>query len=140
MIYNLIREIEYAFRVLKTDLDLRLVYHKTDDASMAHLHLGLLAYWLVSTIRYQLKLQRINHGWSEIVRIMSTQKTVTTMVENSKGDLIQIRQSSEPTEDIQLICTKLKYRQIPMPRKKSVWYTDEIFKNQKSDCQFVMDG
>ncbi|EKD89331.1 MAG: Transposase, IS4 family protein [uncultured bacterium] len=140
MIYNLIREIEYTFRVLKTDLDLRPVYHKTDDASMAHLHLGLLAYWLVSTIRYQLKLQGINHGWSEIVRIMSTQKTVTTMVENSKGDLIQIRQCSEPTEDVQLICTKLKYRQIPMPRKKSVWHTDETFKNQKSDCQFVMDG
>ena len=137
---NLIREIEYTFRVLKTDLDLRPVYHKTDDASMAHLHLGLLAYWLVSTIRYQLKLQGINHGWSEIVRIMSTQKMVTTTVENSKGDLIQIRQCSEPTEDVQLICSKLKYHKIPLPRKKSVWHTGEILKNQKSDCQLVMDG
>ena len=54
-IYNAIREIEYTFRVLKTDLDLRPIYHKTDAASMAHLHLGLLAYWLVATIRYQLK-------------------------------------------------------------------------------------
>lgn len=52
-IYNIIREIEYCFRVLKTDLDLRPIFHKTDDASMAHLNLGLLAYWLVSTIRYQ---------------------------------------------------------------------------------------
>jgi hypothetical protein len=140
MIYNLIREIEYTFRVLKTDLDLRPVYHKTDEASMAHLHLGLLAYWLVSTIRYQLKLQGINHGWSEIVRIMNTQKMVTTTVENTKGDTIQIRQCSEPTQEVQLICNKLKYRQIPMPRKKSVWHTGETFKNQKSDYQFVMDG
>ena len=44
-IYNIIREIEYAFRVLKTDLDLRTIYHKTDKASMAHLNLGLLSYW-----------------------------------------------------------------------------------------------
>jgi transposase len=44
-IYNTIREIEATFRVLKTDLDLRPVYHKTDGAAMAHLHLGLLAYW-----------------------------------------------------------------------------------------------
>jgi Mn-dependent DtxR family transcriptional regulator len=29
-IYNIIREIEYTFRVLKTDLDLRPIYHKTD--------------------------------------------------------------------------------------------------------------
>ena len=54
-IYNTIREIEATFRTLKTDLDLRPVFHKTDEASMAHLHLGLLAYWVVNTIRYQLK-------------------------------------------------------------------------------------
>jgi len=36
-------------------LDLRPIYHKNDDATIAHIHLGLLAYWLVNTIRYQLK-------------------------------------------------------------------------------------
>ena len=77
-IYNVIREIEYTFRVLKTDLDLRPIYHKTDEATMAHLNLGLLAYWLVATIRYQLKQQGYNHQWNEIVRIMNTQKLVTT--------------------------------------------------------------
>src|SRR5450759_5773037 len=95
MIYNAIREIESTFRVLKTDLDLRPIFHKTDDASMAHLHLGLLAYWLVSTIRYQLKQQGIHHDWSEIVRIMNTQKSVTTTIENHKNETIQIRQCSQ---------------------------------------------
>jgi len=140
MIYNLIREIEYTFRVLKTDLDLRPVYHKTDEASMAHLHLGLMAYWLVSTIRYQLKLQGINHGWSEIVRIMNTQKMVTTTVENSKCEIIQIRQCSEPTEDVRQICQKLKYHEIPFPRKKYVWHTGDIFINENPQHQIVMDG
>jgi hypothetical protein len=55
MIYNTIRKIESTFRVLKTDLDLRPIYHKKDASTMAHLHLGLLAYWLVNTIRHQLK-------------------------------------------------------------------------------------
>jgi transposase len=73
-IYNIIREIEYTFRVLKTDLDLRPIYHKTDSAAMAHLHLGMLAYWLVATIRYQLKQQGINSDWREIVQTMNTQK------------------------------------------------------------------
>jgi len=54
-IYNVIREIEATFRTLKTDLDLRPIFHKKDESSMAHLHLGLLAYWVVNTIRYQLK-------------------------------------------------------------------------------------
>jgi hypothetical protein len=107
---------------------------------MAYLHLGLLAYWLVSTIRYQLKLQGIHHDWSEIVRIMNTQKSVTTTVENQKGDIIQIRQCSEPTEHVKRICDKLKYVSIPMSRKKSVWHTGENFKNPKSDYQYVTDG
>jgi hypothetical protein len=82
----------------------------------------------------------LNQSWREIVRIKNTQKMVTTTIENTKGDTIQIRQSSEPSEDVRIICTKLKYRQIPMPRKKYVWHSDENLKNQKSDCQLVMDG
>jgi hypothetical protein len=139
-IYNAIREIENTFRVLKTDLDLRPIYHKTDDASMAHLHLGLLAYWIVSTIRYQLKLKGVHHSWSEIVRIMNTQKSVTTTVENKKNQTIQIRQCSEPTEQVEEIYRKLKYTSTPFPRKKSVWHTGDVFKNEKIDCQLVMDG
>jgi hypothetical protein len=59
-------------RVPKTDLDLLPIYLKTDDASMAHLHLGILAYWLVATIRYQLKQQGVYADWKEIVRTMNT--------------------------------------------------------------------
>ena len=140
LIYNVLREIEYTFRVLKTDLDLRPIYHKTDSASMAHLQLGLLAYWIVSTVRYQLKLHKINHSWSEIVRIMNAQKRVTTTVENIKGETILIRQCSEPSGQVKEICSKLKYNPIPLGRKKSVWHTGEIRKIEKTANQFVMDG
>lgn len=54
-IYNFIREIESTFRCLKADLDLRPIYHKNDNATIAHLHLGILTFWLLNTIRYQLK-------------------------------------------------------------------------------------
>lgn len=138
-IYNAIREIEYTFRVLKTDLDLRPIFHKTDEASMAHLHLGLLAYWLVSTIRYQLKLKGYKHDWCEIVRTMNTQKMVTTTVENEKGDIIQIRQCSIPTDKVKQIYEKLKYKQIPIKRKKSVWHTDEDLKNKNPHYQYFND-
>ena len=60
--YNTIREIESSFRCLKTDLDLRPIYHQNDDATMAHLHLGILSYWLVNTVRFQLKTKKINHS------------------------------------------------------------------------------
>jgi len=129
-IYNVIREIEYTFRVLKTDLDLRPIYHKTDEASMAHLNLGLLAYWLVATIRHQLKQGGINSDWREIVRKMNTQKCVTTSVENINQQIISIRQCTEPSKDAKEIYDKLKYKYQPFTRKKSVVPPAEFFKNE----------
>jgi transposase len=131
-IYNIIREIEYTFRVLKTDLDLRPIYHKTDEASMAHLHLGILAYWLVATIRFQLKQKGYNHDWSEIVRIMNTQKCVTTTVENIQGQIVSVRQCTEPTLKAKHIYNLMNYKTVPFYRKKSVVIPVEIFKNDTS--------
>ena len=131
-IYNVIREIESTFRILKTDLNLRPIYHKTDDASVAHLHLGLLAYWLVSTIRYQLKQKGYNSDWREIVRTMSTQKCVTTSFTDINNQVISVRKCTEPTIEVKKIYKMLNFKYAPFYRKKSVVLPDEIFKNDTS--------
>ena len=128
-IYNVIREIEYTFRVLKTDLDLRPIYHKTDGAAIAHLHLGILAYWLVATIRHQLKQKGYKHDWKEIVRTMNTQKCVTTILDNIKGEKISVRQCTEPTQKAKAIYELMNYKTVPFYRKKSVVLPAENFKN-----------
>ena len=111
--YNLIREIECTNRQLKTDLNLRPIYHQKDGASDAHLFLGLLAYWIVNTIRHKLK----GHGetcyWTEIVRRMSTQKAVTTEATNALGEKVQMRLCSEPTKVAGDIYDRLKYKKMP---------------------------
>ncbi len=117
MIYNTIREIESTFRILKTDLDLRPIYHKNDNATMAHLHLGLLAYWLVNTIRHQLKQSGINDDWKEIKRKASTQKSVLTTAQNSYDKIIQIKRCTEPSEALRHIHNALK-QQNPKPFKQ----------------------
>jgi hypothetical protein len=111
MIYNTIREIESTFRVLKTDLDLRPIYHKNDASSMAHLHLGLLAYWLVNTIRHQLKKSGIHDDWKEIKRKASTQKSVLTTAQNSYDTIIQIKRCTEPSDDLRKIHSALQNQQ-----------------------------
>jgi hypothetical protein len=131
-IYNIIREIEYTFRVLKTDLDLRPIYHKTDDAAMAHLHLGILAYWLVATIRHQLKQKGLRYEWREIVRIMNTQKCVTTTIKNIKEEIISIRQCTEPTQQVKKVYNLMNYKYVPFYRKKSVVLPAEILKIDSS--------
>jgi hypothetical protein len=134
-IYNIIREIEATFRVLKTDIDLRPIYHKTDEASMAHLHLGLLAYWVVNTVRHQLKQKGFNHQWKEIVRIMDTQKMVTTTMVDQYDQTIVVRQCSEPNEKVSEIYRLLKYKEKPFSRKKFVVPQTEIKKNEPQNLQ-----
>ena len=119
-IYNCIREIESTFRTLKTDLDLRPIYHKTDDASQAHLHLGLLAYWVVNTTRYQLKERGITSDWRELLRVMNTQKCVTTTMTNDKGQHLSVRCCSKPETKATLIYDSLKLKHAPFIRRKSV--------------------
>ncbi len=139
-IYNIIREVEATFRTLKTDLDLRPIYHKKDDASMAHLHLGLLAYWVVNTIRYQLKQKGIKNEWRDIVRIMNTQKIVTTTMENEYDQQIIIRQCSEPNDDVTKIYTALQYKSKPFARKKSVVPLYEFKKPQPPEKPNFFSG
>lgn len=109
--YNTIREIEASFRCLKSDLDLRPIYHKNDDATMAHLHLGLLAYWLVNTIRFQLKKKKIKDSWTEIVRIANTQKVITTTAQKANGQWVSKRTCSVPEPKLVAIYEALNYRQ-----------------------------
>jgi len=140
MIYNTIREIESAFRTLKTDLDLRPIYHKNDDATMAHLHLGLLAYWLVNTVRYQLKNNGINSCWSEIIRIGNTQKVITTQGTNTYGKTMVVRKCSEPNQNLKQIYDILKTLHKPFRKRKSVVHKTTVFKNNTQQNQLVMSG
>jgi transposase len=129
-IYNTIREIESSFRTLKTDLDLRPVYHKSDAGTMAHLHLGLLAYWIVNTVRCKLKAHGINSNWQEIVRIGNTQKIITTHGTNAAGVMIGVRKCSEPNEELKNIQSILLIKPQPFTKRKSVVHKLELKKNK----------
>lgn len=124
--YNLIREIECTNRQLKTDLNLRPIYHQQDDNCDAHLYFGLLAYWIVNTVRYQLKEKGENMYWTEIVRIMKTQKAVTTEATNGLGEHVEYRICTEPTIKAKEIYDKLRYRQKPFRRKLKICSTPNL--------------
>ena len=126
--YNLIREIECTNRQLKTDLNLRPIYHQTDGNSDAHIFRGLLSYWIVNTIRLQLERKGENCYWTEIVRRMSTQKLVTTKAVNPFDELVETRICSLPTEAAADIYNKLGYRHYPF-RKMKICTTQTVLMN-----------
>ena len=116
-IYNTIREIEAVFRTLKTDLKMRPVFHKTDENSIAHLNLAVLAYQMVHTIRYQLKAKGINHDWTHIVRIMNTQKAATVTLKDKNDQKIFIRKCTTPEPKAAEIYNALGYKHYPFFKK-----------------------
>jgi hypothetical protein len=115
-------------------LDVRPIYHKSDAGTMAHLHLGLLAYWIVNTIRYKLKAHGINSNWQEIVRIGNTQKIITTHGINTSGVVIGVRKCSDPSEELNRIQSILLIKSKPFT-KKSVVHKLELKKNNMQYSQ-----
>jgi len=119
-IYNTLTEIEATFRVLKTDLSLRPVFHKYDENVEAHLFLGLLAYQLVAAIRFQLKGKGIKEDWRNIVRTMNTQKEVTSTMKTKNNTMLRIKKCSTPTVGAKEIYDALNQKHQPYFMKKSV--------------------
>ena len=112
-------------RLDKTDLNLRPIYHQRDDRCEAHLFFGLLSYWVVNTIRLQLKRQDKTAFWSEIVRRMSTQKLVTTKAINALGNSVELCQCSEPSKEARAIYRMLGYKEAPFKKIKFVGHNPQ---------------
>ncbi len=119
-IYNTLTQIEATFRILKTDLHLRPVCHISDNQSEAHIYLGIIAYMVVATIRYQLKQDGIHHDWQNIVRIMNTQKMATSTVRDRNDQLLIIKKCSRPHSQAVEIYQALNLKQMPFSMKKFV--------------------
>jgi len=120
-IYNILREIESTFRCLKTDLDIRPIYHQKDKNTEAHIFTGIVAYQLVHAIRSVIKQEGINHSWMRIRNIMSSQTMVTARMKLENKDSLVLRNSTRPNAEQAKIYHALKFKQTnPKMRKKAV--------------------
>ena len=109
-IYNTLREIECTFRCLKTELDIRPVYHRKDISTEAHIFVGIVAYQLVHAIRQGLKKEKINHSWTRIRNIMSAQSIVTTRMKLENGDSLILRNPTRPNQEQSMIYRTLNFK------------------------------
>ena len=132
--YNVIRTVEETFHTLKTDLDMRPVYHKSDGGIKAHLHLAVLAYWVVSVTKYRLKLKQYpNVRWDEIMRIAQAQVVVTAEMDTEDGKRVSVRQSTEAEDELAVIYSLLEVTPNPIGKVKSVVPLKETQKNPPPD-------
>ena len=134
--YNVIRTVEETFHTLKSDLDMRPVYHKSDCGIKAHLNLAVLAYWIVSVTKYRLKLRKYpNIRWEEIIRIAQTQVVVTAEAKTEDGGRITVRQSTEAEEQLAAIYSLLDINSNPIGKIKSQVHPKSPPKNPPPEKQ-----
>jgi hypothetical protein len=59
----------------------------------------------------------INFQWKEIIRIMNTQKAVTSTAQNNYDEVIITCRCSDPNEKVQAIYSKLNYKPYPFTNR-----------------------
>ena len=94
--YTMLTDIEAAFRSLKSDLGLRPVFHQKEARIDAHLFISIIAYHLLHTIRYQLKLKGIHASWQTLRQLLDTQCRITSTLNLENGKVVKIRKTSAP--------------------------------------------
>lgn len=117
-IYIMLTQLEDSFRTLKTDLQLRPVFHQKENRSDAHIFITLLAYHLLHSIRSSLKEKGINSSWRKIRDRMSTHCRVTNRLKTQSGDMIFIRNCSEPEDFHKMIYDALRLEHNPSKSKQ----------------------
>jgi len=116
-VYNLTREVEAVFRILKTDLDIRPVYHQKDAYIEPHIWLGIIAYQVVNYTRRVLKENNINYSWQTITEKMRTMQSSIVSVNNKQNEKLYIKLCTRPTKYQKDIFDSLKFKHRPFVRK-----------------------
>lgn len=111
--YNTIRDVEDAFRCMKSDLGFRPIRHHIERRSDGHLFITVLAYHILHAIRFKLRKKGIHDSWSTIRERLSMHTRNSTTQKREDGKVIHIRKSSRPEPHQKAIYDALNIASVP---------------------------
>jgi transposase len=111
--YNTIRDVEDAFRCMKSDLGFRPIRHHIERRSDGHLFITMLAYHILHAIRFKLRMKGIHDSWSKIRERLSMPTRNSTTQKREDGKVIHIRKSSRPEPHQKVIYDALSIASVP---------------------------
>jgi len=119
-IYNMTRDVEATFRCLKTDLNIRPIFHQKDKYIESHIWLGIVAYQFVNYIRIILKQNNIKYSWTTIVQKMQALQCSIQSLKKSDGNMIFMKLCTRPNADLRDMFKALNFKERPFVRKTKV--------------------
>jgi transposase len=117
-LYIMLTNVEDAFRTLKSELNLRPIYHRKESRTDAHLFMTVIAYHVLNSIRFKLSQQGLAMRWSGLRERLSNHVRITTALTTQEGQRIYIRNSSVPEPFHQSIYAALGLNYSPLPAKR----------------------
>jgi transposase len=92
----MLTNVEDSFQSLKDEFAFESVYYQVYQEIEGHVFLTVLAYHLLWVIQKTLHEKGIRHNWKTLRESLSGQFIITTTMVNDKGQVINIRHTSEP--------------------------------------------
>jgi transposase len=118
--YVMLTRIESAFRSLKSSLGLRPNFHQNEGRADTHMFISVLAYYILHTIEYRLRLSDDHRSWKTIRDILSTHQRLTVEYNVKEREHVRhshIRLCSNAEPEHRQIYKRLNLKEIPLPRK-----------------------
>jgi len=117
-IYIMLKQLEDAFRSMKSEMGLRPIYHQKEERSDTHLFITVLAYHVLHSIQMILRKNGITDSWQTMRMLLATQTVSTIKMNAQSGKTLHLRKCSEPEPYHKKIYDALRLEYIPLrPRK-----------------------
>lgn len=117
-LYTMLINLEDSFRSLKSELNLRPVFHRKETRSDAHIFIAVLAYHLLNVIQTELRKHKIHMQWWRIRERLSSHVRITTALTAQDGRRIYIRKTSQPEALHKMIYDALQLPHRPVKTKQ----------------------
>jgi len=117
-LYLTLNRIERAFKDLKSDLNLRPIFHQKEERVDAHIFITILAYHILYIIEKRLQSKDDYRSWSTVREILSTHVYSTTILPTKSGRIINIRKPGIPEGRHKAIYEALDIKYYNLPIKK----------------------
>ncbi len=123
--YWRLTEIEATFRVMKSDLGLRPIYHSKDERIEGHLFITVLAYHVSHLIRTKLKANHVHESWNALRFKLNRIHRITTVLPKSKHRYIVLKVDQKLTPCLQRIVHCLGMSYDPAATRSKEEYSSE---------------
>jgi len=117
-LYITLTQVENGFKILKSHLGLRPIYHHREDRCDSHIFITILAYRLLHWIEYTLKKQQETRSWVTIREALRTRAYTTISLPSQNSTMLHFRVPGQPESEQIRIYELLGVDYLRLPKRQ----------------------